>query len=57
MQKELDNYLSQALKRLEKAHTEILKTQTYNKDVQKIQLLKELVKEQIKNENPSSSTR
>lgn len=57
MQKELDNYLSAALKRLEKASSEILKTQSYSKEAEKIQMLKELVKEQIKNENTRSATR
>lgn len=57
MQKELDNYLSAALKRLEKAYNEILKTQSYNKDAERVQLLKELVKEQVPNENSGNTTR
>lgn len=57
MQKELDNYLSVALKRLEKAYNEILKTQGYNQEAERVQLLKELVKEQVKNENSSNTTR
>lgn len=57
MQKELDNYLSVALKRLEKAYNEITKTQTYNQEAQNIQVLSELIKEQVQNENSSSATR
>ena len=57
MQKELDNYLSVALKRLEKAYNEITKTQTYNEEAQNIKLLSELIKEQVQNENSSSTTR
>ena len=57
MQKELDNYLSVALKRLEKAYSEITKTQTYNEEAQNIKVLSELIKEQVKNENSSSAAR
>lgn len=57
MQKELDNYLSVALTRLQKAYSEILKTQGYSADAEKVKLLEELVKEQVKNENSSSATR
>ncbi|MNY76288.1 hypothetical protein D3C86_2158290 [compost metagenome] len=57
MQKELDNYLAAALKRLEKAYNEISKAQTYNTEAENVKLLTELVKEQIKNENSHPATR
>ncbi|AFY00295.1 Hypothetical protein Bdt_0587 [Bdellovibrio bacteriovorus str. Tiberius] len=34
-----------------------MKTQSYSKEAEKVQLLKELVKEQIKNENTHPATR
>ena len=57
MQKELDSYLSTALLKLEKAYGEILKTQSYNEEAERLQLLKELVKEQLKNENSNHTAR
>lgn len=57
MSKPLDNYLSLALKRLEKAADAILKTQGYNRETEKVKALQELVKEQIREENPSTSAR
>lgn len=57
MQKELENYLSLALKRLEQAYREILKTQGYSQEAERMQLLKELIKEQVKNENTHHTTR
>jgi len=56
-QAELDSYLSTALKKLEKAQEEILKTQTYNDEVERLQILKELIKEQVKNENSGHTAR
>lgn len=57
MQKELDTYLSLALKRLEKAYNEIRKNQGFNREAEKLQLLKELTKEQVKNENTHNTAR
>ncbi len=57
MNNELESYLSVALKRLEKAYNEILKTQGYNEQTEKLKLLAELVKEQGNHENISTSTR
>lgn len=57
MNNELESYLSVALKRLEKAYKEVLKTQGYNEQTEKLKLLAELVKEQGTHENPSSSAR
>ena len=57
MQTELDNYLSVALKRLEKAYSEILKTQGFSADAEKVKMIEELVKEQVQDENSSSATR
>lgn len=57
MNNELENYLSVALKRLEKAYKEVVKTQGYNEESEKLKLLAELVKEQGPHENSSSSAR
>jgi hypothetical protein len=56
MQQELENYLKNALRKLETAYTEILKTQGYNKDLEKLSLLCELTKEQIKEPRTDEST-
>ena len=57
MGQELEQYLTLALKRLEKAYEEILKTQGYTKDTEKLKMLVELTREQVKNENTSNTTR
>lgn len=57
MSNELESYLSVALKRLEKAYKEVLKTQGYNEQTEKLKLLAELVKEQGAHENPSNPAR
>jgi hypothetical protein len=46
-----------ALKRLEKAYKEVLKTQGYNEQTEKLKLLAELIKEQGDYENSSNSAR
>lgn len=56
MQKDLDTYLIEALKKLETAYSEITKAQSYNQESERIKLLSELVKEQVKNEDTSSAT-
>lgn len=55
MKKEMNQHLSLVLQRLEKASSEILKTQGYNKKTEKLKILIELVKEQ--NENSHYSAR
>jgi len=57
MSQDLENYLSNALKRLESAYQEILKTQGYNQDTEKLKILCELTREQVQNEDSSSTTR
>lgn len=57
MNNELENYLAVALKRLEKAYKEVLKTQGYNQQTEKLKLLAELIKEQGNHENSSNSAR
>lgn len=57
MNSELEKYLTAALKRLEKAQKEVLKTQPYNAQVEKLKILAELVKEQGSHENTRSSAR
>lgn len=57
MNNELESYLSVALKRLEKAYKEVLKTQGYDEQAEKLKLLAELVKEQGPHENSSNTAR
>ncbi len=57
MNTELEKYLAAALKRLEKAQKEVLKTQGYTSEVEKLKLLAELIKEQGTHENFSSAAR
>lgn len=54
---ELENYLTVALKRLEKAYKEIVKTQGYSAEIEKLKILTELVKEQGSHENSSNTAR
>jgi hypothetical protein len=57
MNQELDAYLAAALKKLEEACAQLLKTQAYTKDTEKMKMLYELAKEQVKNENTRHPTR
>jgi hypothetical protein len=57
MNSELENYLTVALKRLEKAYKEVIKTQGYNAEAEKIKILTEIVREQGANENSSNPAR
>lgn len=57
MSSELENYLTVALKRLEKAYQEIMKTQGFSAEAERLKILLELVKEQGNHENPSTTTR
>jgi hypothetical protein len=56
MAQELEKYLTLALKRLEKASEEVLKTQGYNEDTETLKLLTELVREQVPHEDTRSTT-
>jgi hypothetical protein len=57
----LENFLSLALSRLEAALSEVLKNSvkksTQKQSVENIHILKELVKEQMQNENINSAAR
>ena len=57
MKKDLEQHLSSVLTKLEKAHSEILKTQGYNRKTEKLKLLVEMVKEQTGHENTRNTTR
>lgn len=52
----LESQLVLALKKLEKATDQVMKTRGYAGDAKKMKLLVELIKEQIRNENSMSST-
>ncbi len=52
-----EDVLLRALKELEESARKIVETQDYQKEVKKIHLLEELIKEQLKNENTRHSTR
>ena len=54
-QKELEQRLAGTLKKLEDSANNVIKTRGYTKDVEKIRILEELIREQIKNENSSYS--
>lgn len=55
MSQDLENYLKNALAKLEKTYEEVLKTQGYCSDTEKLKLLCELTREQIKNEDSHST--
>ena len=60
MSQDLENHLKTVLQRLEKAYQEILKTQGYTRDTEKLKMLVELTREQVRHENtrpPTSQTR
>lgn len=57
MANDLESYLKLALLRLEKAAEEIQKTQGYNRETEKLKMLVELTREQVKNEDSDNSTR
>ncbi|MFN7729682.1 MAG: hypothetical protein ACK5P7_11045 [Bdellovibrio sp.] len=57
MAQELEGYLRMALKRLEKATTEVTKTQGLNEDTEILKLLTEIVREQVPHEDSDSTTR
>ncbi len=57
MAQDLEAYLETALSRLEIAQQEITKTHGVSEDSETLQLLIELVKEQVPNENTHRTTR
>ena len=57
MSNHLQRHLQSMLEKLEKAQTFIRKTQNYNKDERRLRMLSEIIKEQLSNEDTSSSTR
>ncbi|MCX7977515.1 MAG: hypothetical protein N2578_00775 [Bdellovibrionaceae bacterium] len=57
MESSLQNHLIAALKRLDKAYQEVIKTQGYLQEAEKIKMLQELIKEQVRDENSCSSAR
>lgn len=57
MQSEYKHHFSSVMKKLEKSFSEIMQTQGYNKEAEKLKILAELIKEQLQNENTDHSTR
>lgn len=57
MSQSLDSLMEIALKRLEAVYNEVAKSQGYTEETEKLRLILELAREQIKNENTSDSTR
>ena len=55
--KELEQRLAGALKQLEISASNVIKTRGYTTEVEKIKVLEEMIREQIKNENSSYTTR
>lgn len=51
MEPQIQKKLSVALQNLETTYKELLLTQGFNKEVERIKILSELIKEQIPNEN------
>lgn len=56
MAQELENYLTLALKRLEKATDEVLRTQGFTEETETLKLLTEMVREQVSHEDTRTST-
>lgn len=54
---EIESQLLEAMKRLEVAADRVIKTNGYTREVKKIRLLAEMIKEQIRHENSMSSAR
>lgn len=55
--KETPTQLKAALERLETSTRKIISTRGYNKDAKSLKLLEEMIKEQLTNAHPRSSTR
>lgn len=56
MAQELEGYLLQALKRLDKATEEVMKTQGLTEETETLKLLAEMVREQVDHEDSRSTT-
>lgn len=57
MSEEKANKLLASLARLETSSRKIVSTRGYSKDAKGLKLLEEMIKEQLQNANPRSSTR
>ena len=57
MSEESNNALKTILKRLENVTEEVVRTQGYTPDTEKLKILVELTREQVQNENTDSRTR
>lgn len=57
MSEEKANKLLASLARLETSSRKIVATRGYSKDAKGLKLLEEMIKEQLQNANPRSSTR
>lgn len=57
MNDSLENYLSAALKRLEVAAQELMKTRGVTRETEAMKVLAELVKEQVRDEDSRPSAR
>jgi hypothetical protein len=57
MESELEKHLVSALKRLERAYEEILKSQGYTREAEKVKILAEIIKEQVPREDTVPATR
>lgn len=57
MNDSLETYLSAALKRLEQAAAELMKTRGVSREAEAVKALVELTREQVRDENPRSSNR
>ena len=55
--KDSPDKLKAALLRLETSTAKIIQTRGYNKDTKSLKLLEEMIKEQLTNAHPRSSTR
>ncbi|MCB0384383.1 MAG: hypothetical protein KDD43_03250 [Bdellovibrionales bacterium] len=55
--KKAEGELREALKKLEESGRKIVETRGYTKEVEKIRMLEELIREQLKNESSDYSTR
>jgi hypothetical protein len=57
MSQELEQYLTAALKKLDVVYDQIIKTQGYSAETEKVKMLTELLKEQSQNEDTHYTTR
>lgn len=54
---DIEKDLQAALLRLQQSAQKVIETRGYTKEVAKIRILEEAIKEQLKNENPRNSAR